>query len=340
MSDNSPFVQLMQALGGGTAGAVTRFLTQPFDVLKIRFQMQVEPLGEHKASKYRGVMHAFKALYVEEGFRGLMRGHNAGQVLSISYALTQFWSYEQFRFHAHHVAYLNDRPFLLYFLCGGFAGCLGAVAAQPFDVVRTQVVAADPTTGRSRMSTVEGLRRIWTKEGMAGISRGLQFTLVQIFPLVGANFLFYKYLNAMVLAFNQYQERSKGNVSANRSHDISGFHLFVNGALAGVAAKILVYPADLLKKRIQLKGFKGDRQSFGRNPDCPTVLECIGTTYKEEGIGGFYKGMVPTLLKAGFTSALYFTIYDMFNRRFIHPYKDHGSTQGTGHIKRGNSWSQ
>ncbi|KAH8327236.1 hypothetical protein KR074_007672 [Drosophila pseudoananassae] len=339
MSDNSPFVQLMQALGGGTAGAVTRFLTQPFDVLKIRFQMQVEPVGSHKSSKYHGVIHAFKSLYVEEGLRGLMRGHNAGQVLSISYALTQFWSYEQFRFHAHHVPYLNERPFLLYFFCGGFAGCLGAVAAQPFDVVRTQVVAADPTTGRSRMGTFEGLRRIWKKEGTTGLTRGLQFTLVQIFPLVGANFLFYKYLNAMVLTFKRYQERSKGKVSATHAHDIHGFFLFVNGALAGVAAKVLVYPADLLKKRIQLKGFKGDRKSFGRNPDCPTVMECIGTTYKEEGIGGFYKGMVPTLLKAGFTSAIYFTIYDLFNRRFIHPYKDH-STHKTGQIKRGNSWSQ
>ncbi|KAH8400978.1 hypothetical protein KR009_002282 [Drosophila setifemur] len=338
MSENTPFVQFMQALGGGVAGAVTRFITQPLDVLKIRFQMQVEPVSEHRESKYRGVIHAFKSLYAEEGMRGMMRGHNAGQLLSISYALTQFWSYEQFRSYAHTIQYLNERPFLLYFLCGGLAGSLGAVASQPFDVVRTQVVAADPTSRRSEMRTLQGLRIIFAKEGFTGLHRGLTFTLVQIFPLVGANFLIYKFLNALVLTAMQYQrERRREATHKSTGHDINGFFLFVNGALAGVVAKMLVYPADLLKKRIQLKSFKHDRQSFGRNPDCPTVIGCISTTYRQEGMGGFYKGMTPTLVKAGLTSALFFTIYDLFNRRFIHPLKRPESDESN--IKRKRPWT-
>ncbi|KAH8283435.1 hypothetical protein KR018_001667, partial [Drosophila ironensis] len=324
MNENPPLIQILQATGGAIAGAVTRLLTQPFDVLKIRFQMQVEPVTGDKSSKYQGMMHALKSLYREEGIRGLMRGHNSGQILSVSYALTQFWAYEQFRSMAHHVQYLNERPFMLYFICGGLAGCIGATAAQPFDVVRTQVVAADPTSRRSRMSTAEGIRKVFRKDGVDGLFAGLQFTLLQIFPLVGANFLFYKYLNALVLSFSHMQESKKGNSEVKPNYgpnQINGFFLFINGALSGVAAKVLVYPADLLKKRIQLKGFKMDRKSFGRNPDCPTVMGCINSTYRNEGMGGFYKGMLPTLLKSGVTSAFYFGIYDLFYRRFVHPFK-------------------
>ncbi|XP_017070206.1 mitochondrial thiamine pyrophosphate carrier [Drosophila eugracilis] len=312
MPENSFQIQLMQAIGGGIAGAVSRTITQPLDVLKIRFQMQVEPLTNHIDSKYRGIIHAFKSVYAEEGMRGMFRGHNSGQVLSISYALVQFWSYEQLRSMAHQRDFWNERPLLMFFMCGGVAGCMGAVAAQPFDVVRTQMVAADPSSHRSRMSTMSLLRGVYKKEGLAGLSRGLPFTLVQVFPLVGSNFLFYKYLNALVLMAKPPEQRQ----------EIHAGFLFLNGALSGVIAKMIVYPADLLKKRIQLMDFKQERKSFGRNPECPTVLGCILTTFRVEGLSGFYKGMAPTLFKAGLMSSVYFSIYDMFKRHFIGPMKE------------------
>ncbi|KAH8346358.1 hypothetical protein KR084_007253, partial [Drosophila pseudotakahashii] len=312
MPENSVLVQVMQALCGGLAGAVTRTITQPLDVLKIRFQMQVEPVTDHSGSKYRGVIHAFKSIYAEEGMRGMFRGHNSGQVLSITYALVQFWAYEQLRTLAHQSEFWSQRPFLMFFVCGGLAGCLGAVAAQPLDVVRTQMVAADPSSHRSQMSTLSGIRRVFRVEGWSGLSRGLPFQLVQVFPLVGANFLFYKYLNALVLMAKAPDNRQ----------EIHGGFLFLNGALSGVMAKMIVYPADLLKKRIQLMAFKQERKTFGRNPECPTVMGCILTTFRVEGIGGFYKGMSPTLFKAGLTSAVYFSIYDMFKRHLIGPMKE------------------
>ncbi|BFG04454.1 mitochondrial thiamine pyrophosphate carrier [Drosophila madeirensis] len=314
MTDNSATVQVLQALGGGVAGGLTRSLVQPFDVIKIRFQMQVEPVGKHEhMSKYRGLLHAFGNIYKEEGLRGIWRGHNSGQVLSISYAVVQFWSYERFRVIAHKMPFFDDRPLLLYFLCGGLAGCLGTMVAQPFDVIRTQVVAADPSSKRSRMGSLRGLRFIAATEGLRGLTRGMFFTLAQIFPLVGANFLIYKYLNALVLFIVK---------KSNPDHNIPGFCLFVNGALAGVAAKFLVYPADLIKKRIQLHGFQQDRQTFGRNPVCPTAKQCFMNTLKDEGLSGFYKGVSPTLLKSGISSAFYFTIYDYINRYVIHPAQD------------------
>lgn len=317
---NSPTVQILQAVGGGVSGAVTRFITQPFDVLKIRFQLQVEPLASKrkstKSSKYVGMLQAFGSIYREEGVRGIWKGHLAGQMMSVTYAVVQFWSYEQLRHAAIQSNFFHDHLHLSYFICGGLAGCIGTIAAQPFDVVRTRVVAADPDSRTSKLRPVMGAYKVYRNEGFRGISSGLMLTLVQIYPLVGANFLFYKIFNKMFVNVGEYITNEP-----NPKHTIPGPFLFISGGLAGVISKMLVYPADVIKKRSMLHHFEGDRKSFGRNPQCRSVRECIVNTLKYEGLSGFYKGMFPTLYKSGVMTACYFTIYDYFNHYVTHSYQ-------------------
>ncbi|XP_060654330.1 mitochondrial thiamine pyrophosphate carrier [Drosophila nasuta] len=314
---HSSTVQVLQAVGGGVSGAVTRFVSQPFDVLKIRFQLQVEPLSKsNESAKYGGMLQAFATIYREEGMRGIWKGHVAGQVMSISYAFVQFWSYEQLRHAAAQTKFFHDHNHLSYFVCGGTAGCLGTLVAQPFDVVRTRVVAADPDSSTSKLRAVSGAYRVFRYEGLRGITSGLALTLLQIYPLVGANFVFYKLFNRMLVTFGEYIFDKP-----NPEHQIPGPLLFLSGFTAGVLSKMLVYPADVIKKRSMLHHFEDDRKSFGENPKCRSVRECIANTLKYEGPAGFYKGMLPTLYKSGVMAACYFTIYDTFNHYVTHPYQ-------------------
>ncbi|EDW58886.2 mitochondrial thiamine pyrophosphate carrier [Drosophila virilis] len=316
-STNSTHVQMLQAIGGGVSGAITRFVTQPFDVLKIRFQLQVEPLKRKSLnSKYSGMLHAFSSIYREEGLRGVWKGHMAAQMMSITYALVQFWSYEQLHQAAYQTKFFNDHPHLSYFMCGGLAGCMGTILAQPFDVIRTRVVAADPGSLAGSLKPVSGVGKIFKKEGIRGISSGMMMTLIQIYPLVGANFVIYKFCNRLAITLNGYFHGDP-----TPKHTIPGALLFFNGAIAGVLSKMLVYPADLIKKRTMLSHFQHDRKTFGSNPNCDTIMHCMRTTFEKEGWLGFYKGMLPTLYKSGVMSAFYFTIYDYFNRNITMPYQ-------------------
>lgn len=315
---NSATVQVLQALGGGVSGAFTRFITQPFDVLKIRFQLQVEPLKKSHgdSSKYHGMLQAIRSIYVEEGLRGMWKGHMHGQIMSVSYAIVQFWSYEQLRTRAHNIQFFSDRPHLTYFVCGGVAGSLGTIVAQPFDVVRTRVVAADPNSATSQLSAWTGVFKVFKADGLRGVSSGLFLTLLQIYPLVGANFLLYKTLNDIALSVGE-----KISGKPNTSRKIPGVMLFINGGISGIIAKMLIYPADVIKKRYMLSFFTQDRTSFGKNPECSTLKRCIMSTYWHEGFRGFYKGIMPTLYKSGVMSACYFTVYDYYNRSITQPYK-------------------
>lgn len=62
---------LLDAVAGGVAGAVARVVVGPLDVVKIRLQVQLEPLkaGLSSAvkSKYTGVAQALYSIFREEG---------------------------------------------------------------------------------------------------------------------------------------------------------------------------------------------------------------------------------------------------------------------------------
>lgn len=113
-----------QALAGGVAAFVTRFVCQPFDVLKIRFQLQVEPMSCHK-SKYVSIPQAVSTIFRDEGVIGFWKGHMPGQLLSIVYGVAQFWAFEECKDHAKRLNLYHHNENLSNFVCGSIAGALG-----------------------------------------------------------------------------------------------------------------------------------------------------------------------------------------------------------------------
>jgi Mitochondrial carrier protein len=58
---------LLHAAAGALAGCFARFIVGPLDVVKIRFQVQLEPIGSRHASKYTGIRQALALIVKEEG---------------------------------------------------------------------------------------------------------------------------------------------------------------------------------------------------------------------------------------------------------------------------------
>lgn len=113
-----------QAFAGAVAAFVTRFVCQPFDVLKIRFQLQVEPLG-CKRSKYVSMPQAVSTIFRDEGIAGFWKGHMPGQALSIVYGVAQFWAFEECKDQAKRLNLYHPNENLANFVCGSMAGALG-----------------------------------------------------------------------------------------------------------------------------------------------------------------------------------------------------------------------
>lgn len=75
-SSNSTQKRLgLDAAAGALSGAISRFLVGPLDVVKIRFQVQLEPISLQASTltkrppHYHGFLHAFRTIVAEEGIK-------------------------------------------------------------------------------------------------------------------------------------------------------------------------------------------------------------------------------------------------------------------------------
>ncbi|KAL9988345.1 hypothetical protein ACROYT_G002780 [Oculina patagonica] len=342
-------------LCGSVSGVLTRLVVQPLDVLKIRFQLQVEPTTKQTITgKYSGIWQAFKLIYKEEGYAALWKGHVPAQVLSMVYGYVQFMSFEAITEVMWKTYPASTGPKwkpVTHFVSGGLAGCLSSTVAQPLDVLRTRLVAqGEPKIYKSlyeaasKMYVNEGIQsfykvdcsqisseRIITPLGSeevfvyvarvitvslqeVSIGRGLVPTLVQIFPYAGLQFGFYAFFKALwEMSFRTKQQDPYKPADIEES--------LACGALSGIVSKGIIYPLDMVKKRLQVQGFHEARQTFGEVRRYSGMLDCFRVILREEGSAGFFKGLAPSTIKAGLSVAIIFCTYEQclqIARGYIH----------------------
>ncbi|XP_067089273.1 mitochondrial thiamine pyrophosphate carrier [Osmerus mordax] len=285
------------ALAGSAAGMVTRALISPLDVIKIRFQLQIERVSSRqREGKYWGLYQASRCILTEEGLPAFWKGHVPAQFLSVCFGAVQFASFEVLTEGVHNSTQYNSQTPGVHFVCGGLAACSATVACQPLDTLRTRFAAqGEPKVYPNLRNAVASIYRT---EGVLAFYSGLSPTLVAVFPYAGMQFFFYNVLKKLM---GPPDKDSGGNLKS-----------LVCGSCAGVVSKTLTYPFDLFKKRLQVAGFEEARVKFGQVRRYKGFVDCVLNIAKEEGIRGFFKGLSPSLVKAAFSTGFTFFWYEFF----------------------------
>ncbi|XP_053706849.1 mitochondrial thiamine pyrophosphate carrier isoform X1 [Synchiropus splendidus] len=287
------------ALAGSAAGMVTRALISPFDVIKIRFQLQIEHLSPLRPEgKYWGLFQAGRCIYTEEGLSAFWKGHIPAQLLSIAFGAVQFASFEFLTEVVHKMTPYDSQTAGVHFVCGGLSACSATVVCQPLDTLRTRFAAqGEPKVYLNLRHAVSTMCR---SEGVLTFYRGLSPTLVAVFPYAGLQFFFYKVFKQLL-------------TPPSKSADSGGSVLsLVSGSGAGMISKTITYPFDLFKKRLQVGGFEEARARFGKVRNYKGLLDCAVSIAREEGVRGFFKGLSPSLVKAALSTGFTFFWYEFF----------------------------
>lgn len=297
------------ACASAFAAVATRATCQPFDVLKIRLQLQVE---SRSTAKYRSLLDCCGVISREEGVRAFWKGHAPAQLLSLFYGVGQFGAVEALTKSLYGVFPWTAEPRakpLVHMVCGGAGGAAGTLLSFPFDVLRTRLVAQGgtsagrpPAADRRYDGWVDAVRKMLRTEGPFAFYKGLVPTFAAIVPYSGFQFGFYT-LFAELLG-------PRAAVDGGDAARISMSASLSCGALAGLGAKTLIYPLDTVKKRLQVQGFGGGRSNMGETRAYGGMRDCFRKVLAQEGVSGLYKGCVPGLLKAVATTAVNFAFYE------------------------------
>lgn len=324
---------------GAIAGGASRVLTAPFDVIKIRFQLQmgsISTAADRQRLAYQTVAGSLRKVAREEGLIGLWRGNLAATYLWIGYGAIQFPVYEALKTELKCMPAVAP---VAAFVAGGGAGLVATVATYPFDVIRTQFAAQGlPRAHETMASFVMATLRA---QGWKGLFAGLAPTALQIIPRMGLSFALYEKMDGAAAA------AAGGTSNPREDKEGAGDEWWweesrrwclsaVYGGVSGGIARVAIHPLDTLKRRMQARvliGVSSDapigaeamqstipvegsntRPATARSP---SSWDCLGRIVRREGVTAVFKGLAPTLLKSVLSTAIIFAVYEGLKARLL-----------------------
>lgn len=273
------------AISGAISGFTARMAVAPLDVLKIRFQVQSETGG---AYAYRTMIGAVRSIVANEGVLALWKGNTAALIMSTLYSSVQFSLIESMD------DFESSSPLVRKLVSGGTAAAIATLTTYPLDLMRTRM-AAEPKRYPTLTGTFNSVR---TRYGFRGFYFGVVPTLVQITPYIALNYTAFQKGKEFV-----QQRRPNGKIST--------FDDLAIGATSGVVAKFVTMPLDTIKKRMQILG-QFDAASKGYRH----AAHAFQSIYAKEGVLGLFRGTMPSLVKAGPSSAVTFAAFEA-TKRFL-----------------------
>ncbi|XP_062443754.1 solute carrier family 25 member 48 isoform X4 [Rhea pennata] len=137
------------ALASAVAGFVSVGIGTPVDLIKIRLQMQTQPLLQANVKLkpmvpgfpvYRGPIHCFRTVLQKEGIAGLYRGAGAMLLRDVPGYCLYFIPYAFFCGWITPDGSISPNPSSVW-LAGGVAGAISWGTATPMDVVKSRLQA-------------------------------------------------------------------------------------------------------------------------------------------------------------------------------------------------------
>ncbi|SPN97083.1 related to Mitochondrial thiamine pyrophosphate carrier 1 [Cephalotrichum gorgonifer] len=317
-------------VAGATAGLVSRFVIAPLDVVKIRLQLQShslsDPLSLTKLPPgtpvYKGLIRTARDIVRGEGITALWKGNVPAELLYMIYSGVQFTTY---RTTAEFIRpYFDDSKnphrveSRVAWIAGTAAGLAGTTVSYPLDLLRTRFAAQG--NDKIYKSFFRAFRVIYRDEGLKGFFRGITPTLLNAGPGMGIYFLTYEAVRPPDIRRGEDESR---RVIPRLPW---GFDKFLAGSASSFIAKSLVFPLDLVRKRMQVQGPTRGRYIHKNIPEYTGTFTAIRSIIATEGARGLYRGLFVTLLKHAPASGVTLWVYESTLRGLMKLEGDHERT--------------
>lgn len=175
------------------------------------------------------------------------------------------------------------------FFLGSIAGCIGATAVYPIDLVKTRMQAQKHNALYD--NSLDCFKKILRNEGFKGLYSGLGAQLVGVAPE-----------KAIKLTVNDLVR----GIGSNEDGSITMKWEILAGLTAGGCQVIFTNPLEIVKIRLQMQG---NTKNLSKPGEIPHKHLNASQIIRQLGLRGLYKGASACLLRDVPFSAIYFPTY-------------------------------
>ncbi|XP_056330895.1 solute carrier family 25 member 32b [Danio aesculapii] len=286
-------VRVENLIAGLSGGVLSTLALHPLDLVKIRFAVSD---GLDVRPKYSGIVHCMKSIWRQEGLRGLYQG-----VTPNIWGAGASWGLYFFFYNAIKGYNKETRQKELtateHLLSAAVAGAMTLCLTNPIWVTKTRLVLqynADPTQKQYK-GMMDALVKIYRHEGISGLYRGF------VPGLFGTShgalqFMAYEELKRDYNKYRKMQSDAK----------LNPLEYITMAALSKIFAVATTYPYQVVRARLQ------DQHNTYNG-----LTDVVWRTWRNEGLLGFYKGMVPNLIRVTPACCITFVVYENVSRRLL-----------------------
>ncbi|CAF1296568.1 unnamed protein product [Rotaria magnacalcarata] len=277
-------------IAGGCAGAVSRTFTAPFDRLKIIMQY----LGSRQRMS---VINGYRYLINEGGFRSLWRGNGMNVLKIIPETALRFAFFEETKKLVKRIQgkdLSTETTILERFISGAVAGFLSQTVIYPLDVLKVRLCLR--RTGEFE-HWIDAVKRIYRFEGRKAFWRGYMLNQIGIVPYAGFDLACYESLKRLY-------------VTKHNNCEAPIYIVLSCGAISSFTGQMVTYPISLL--RIRRQGQIVPLPQFDQSKAHPLlpVQAMIQGIWHNEGFVGFYRGLIPNMLKVVPAVSISYLVYE------------------------------
>jgi solute carrier family 25 folate transporter 32 len=298
-------------VAGCMSGIATSLVTTPLDVVKTRLQNQVvfreDPIlpsltiqpppngasaSNQKPPQYRGTVPSLWRVYRAEGIGGLYKGLGPAMMGYLPAFGIYFSVYSQTKVLLAYMLGGDASQTSVQVLAAMTAGAASASATNPLWVVRTRMMLREEG-GRSRppLNTLQYLARIWQREGVRGLYRGLSPSLLGTLHVA--------------VQLPTYEKLKLWQHRRRKSDALDTVDIMQCSIASKIVATITTYPHEVLRTRIQNQRVHSEAKITYSG-----IVDTIGRIWREEGWRSFYRGLPTTIMRVVPASAVTFVTYE------------------------------
>ncbi|KAI8951286.1 mitochondrial folate carrier protein [Xylaria longipes] len=302
----------VETIAGLTAGSVATLVVHPLDIVKTRMQI-------HRS--HGATAQALTTLSVIRGLTGtpnpvaaLYRGLTPN-LLGNASSWASFFFFKaraenailaiKGRSPGDNVAALTPQD---YFIASGVAGMFTQVLTNPIWVLKTRMLSSDRGAVGAYPSMWAGAAQLLRTEGWRGFYRGLGISLFGV-SHGAVQFAVYDPLKQMYIKRRQKSARETSRPEDRGKQWMTNEATLVISSVSKLVAGAVTYPYQVIRSRLQ--NYDAEER-FGRG-----IRGVMRRTWSEEGWRGFYRGIVPGVVRVMPATWVTFLVYE--NTKFYLP---------------------